>query len=477
MPTKVHALTGREGICACGWSSRGRTLARRKSGLTRHLVAARARGELMQTQVEVTSDFSEYDDSRADTPTGAYLIQRLISAVFFTGAYWFVDLFGVIALSWFALQYARVHISGWFFAVVSLVAVVVIALIINAAIVKVTSRVVQVVFGPPLMGPGSMSKAQLQLAIRAAQSYHVNFRADDDRVVRRLVDIDERVTQAAVDAGDDWALAFVNVRDPKTGVTIAEISEDGNLKVAQSGTHFLFVGFLASRLSAVAFTVLAVLAVLEADGSIERVTLVQIATGLVLLVGVIVMSILSFRFAVSEIMNPDYSRTSPAAAEAVTEEDTEFLDAVSGRFLYPRVKVDPGFYGVLRHYVVRLHAPLMLVNLASVAVFFVVAAFVAWVWPGQFDDWMGPLTGAFRSLVIVAVAYLVGLWVALTAVPRARALLKPIAVAMLTGVGTVFVMYLASGTFEVDASLSAVAAAMPVALVSGVVAAFFRDDS
>ncbi len=470
MFTRQHAATQSEGVCACGWKSLGASTARRRAGLHRHLEAARSRGEVVidagPADLPLASD--NYDASKTDTPAGVGALNMLFRLLLSPVAQIIISLIVTAALTILVLRYARVQIPGTLFATVSFITLLVAANLFGVLVLNRGAALIRLIYGPPIASPKSALRRLLQLAMRSAQSYEYTFTPDVQTAVNRYEALDLLYAERRVAAGDGDMEALLAFVDPQTGATTKDILRTRNIEFGGTFFHFQTLGTIASQLSAIAFALLAILAMLEADHRVARVTFVQLGIGLVLLSAVVVVLILQVRLSAAQLVWIE------KLEDLMSDADRDLLNRIKGKWLYPKVTAKPEFYSVLRRYLLLLHVPIALGNIVSYGFMFLCAALVTLLWPGTVNDWTGALPRAFTLLAVTAVLYIGAFWIALRVLESLRDVLQPAFVGIVTAVGTVLLMYLVTGSFDSSAALASVGAALPASIATGFASAFWK---
>jgi hypothetical protein len=367
------------------------------------------------------------------------------------------------------LQYARVQIPGALFATVSSIVVVIVVSSLGAIAENRFPALLSLFYGPPIAGPNSPNKRHIQFAMRGAQNLKYNFSADDQPAMNRYNALDRQGVQQKAAEGDEKVQALLEFADTKTRTTVGELMQTRNLEFG--GTFFRFgaLGIFAAQFSGIAFSLLAIMAVLEADHRVASVTFVQFGIGLILLSAVLIVLILQIQLSVTQIQGIENLE------DLMSDDDRILLNRIKGRWLYPTVTVKPKFYSVLRRYLVLLHAPIMLFNLVLFGLTFLCAALVTLLWPGTVKDWPGELPRAFLLLAIAAVVYIGAFWTALKALESLRDVLQPVFVGVVTAFGTVLVMYLINGSMNKNYAISSIGAALPASIATGFASSFWKS--
>lgn len=451
-----HAPKDTGGACACGWSSRAATHTRREQGLQRHMEAARTRGDIVASRAT-----SSYDDTDSHRSLSS-LVMRVTTGLVSGPAGFALALAATVAFTVVALGYARAQIHGVLFAVVSGVVIFGILIAVSIAAEVLLADHGAAVFGPPIAGPNSTRRRIVLLALRCGRASEYRF----DPVVQQAVDqyeaVDRRVLHRKTQEGDEAMIALLQFADPATKDTMVDALRTHDLEVGSALSHFGAVGTLVGRLAGLAFPLLGVLAVLDAEGRIARVTLVQVAIGFVLFAAVLAVIVVQARLSEATIwVTPEHE------AEA-TGREREALAMLANATVHPKVFPQAGFYSAVRQYLLLLHVPIVLVNLAVIGVLFAVIGVVTALWPGRALDWNGQLPEAFLVLAGAGIAYVVSLAAALAVIDRLRFVYQPVAVSLLAEAAGALVIYALTGS----ASVSTVASALPAALLTAMATPF-----
>jgi hypothetical protein len=467
-----HAPTQGEGECACGWKSSGTSTPRRQLGLRRHLQAARSRGEMVTDEglADPPAASDTYDPAQTDTPRAIVKVYTVLPMLFNPIARFIISLVVLLVFMFVALRHARAAIPGILFGTISIVVLLIAITGLGMLTVRATPAISNLVYGPPIAGPNSPRRRLLQLVMRSAQSYKYTFSADVEPAIKRYEALDWQYGQRLAASGDRDTKALLAFVDPRTGTAAMDVLRSRNLETGGSGFHFAALAETATQLSIVAFGILGIFAVLEAEDRVARVAYVQLATGLVLLSAVVLVLILQVRLSATQIIGIEKIK------DLMTDADRDLIARIEGKWLYPKVEAKPQFYSVLRRYLLLLHVPIVVVSLIEYGCLFLLAALVTLLWPGTAEDWTGELPRAFVLLAVTAVLYLGAFWAALRVLESLRDVVQPAFVGLVTAVGTVFLMYLLSGSFKFTTAVASIAAALPASIATGFASAFWKAN-